>query len=256
MFPTLSRDLADRDAAFHQALDEIVGTETHLRLSYIISEQFQNLLLKPMNKLALVGPLVIVIDALNQCDAENLRSIAEVLSTNASSLPTNIRILITCCPDKPLPDLLKDGVYIKTKSIEDDEGSTCDDIRTFIRCELKDYDGLTDSIVDFIVNAAGQRFRFASTVCDALLNNVNGIAIDDLLDQLLTRSSSHVSGFDEAARAKPAPTLPPAPTPPHALTPPSTPPTGSNSIHNFTFSNTGTGNMYNRNIGNIVTKSM
>ena len=43
-----------------------------------------------MNKLALVGPLVIIIDALNQCDAENLCSISEVLSKNASSLPTNI----------------------------------------------------------------------------------------------------------------------------------------------------------------------
>ena len=196
LFPTISRDLADRDAAFRQTLDDTVGAELRLRQSHVVSEQFLNLILKPIEKLRLVGPLVFVIDALDECDSENLRRVAEVFSKNASKLPTNIRILITCRPDKPLPHLLKDGAYVRAKSMEDDKDitrSTSDDIRTLVEYQLKECNEATDGIVNRIVDAAGELFLFASIVCSTLLD-ANGIALGDLLDQLLT-GSSRVKGL-------------------------------------------------------------
>src|SRR6266478_2163125 len=65
-FTTLARDLADRYPSFNTALGEVIKDNTALRVgtrSY--DTLFESLILEPLKDLPLVGPILVVVDALD-----------------------------------------------------------------------------------------------------------------------------------------------------------------------------------------------
>ena len=104
LFPTIARDMADLDPAIKRALSDAVGDNRALRCTSDIEEQFINLIVRPLESLAadIVGPLVIVIDALDECADVSHASREELmllLAQRSHELPKNIRLVITSRPD-------------------------------------------------------------------------------------------------------------------------------------------------------------
>ena len=67
LFTTLARDLADRYPSFKTALGRIVKSNSSLRVgTRDYNTLFQNLILDPLKDLHIVGPILVVIDALDE----------------------------------------------------------------------------------------------------------------------------------------------------------------------------------------------
>ncbi|KAI0079042.1 hypothetical protein K474DRAFT_1705884 [Panus rudis PR-1116 ss-1] len=98
LFSTIARNLADRDAQFRRELFEVIRDNKQLRKSQTPKDQFMNLIVRPAKKLTFAGPLVIVIDALDESgdygDTSRL-DIMHILSQHSQELPANFRILVT-----------------------------------------------------------------------------------------------------------------------------------------------------------------
>ncbi|KDQ54643.1 hypothetical protein JAAARDRAFT_94669, partial [Jaapia argillacea MUCL 33604] len=67
LFGTIARDLADSDPEFRSKLLGVVRGSRSLIQTTSVLRQFQSFILEPTKDLMMVGPLVIVIDALDEC---------------------------------------------------------------------------------------------------------------------------------------------------------------------------------------------
>src|SRR5882762_6131716 len=67
LFSTIARDLADLDPQRKRALWLTVKEKRSLRITRAPREQFEKFILVPANEMHTIGPVVIVIDALDEC---------------------------------------------------------------------------------------------------------------------------------------------------------------------------------------------
>ena len=96
-FTTLAHDLSDRYPSFKAALGRIVQGDFSLRVrTHDFPTLFEFLILKPLEDLHIIGPILVVIDALNESGAITDRNgLHTFLAKNLSKLPMNFRVLIT-----------------------------------------------------------------------------------------------------------------------------------------------------------------
>jgi hypothetical protein len=74
LFTSLARDLADRYPSFKAALGAVVKDNTSLRVGTRDYETlFQSLILEPLKDLRIVGPIIVIIDALDESGGRNSR---------------------------------------------------------------------------------------------------------------------------------------------------------------------------------------
>lgn len=101
IIPRIASALADLIPSFKCALARsLVATaaDTTLRLE----EQFQSLILTPLAALNLIGPLVIILDALDAIASfgDQYSELLEVLAVHLPLLPDNFRVIMTSRPGK------------------------------------------------------------------------------------------------------------------------------------------------------------
>ncbi|TFK66074.1 hypothetical protein BDN72DRAFT_900140 [Pluteus cervinus] len=105
LFTTLAQGIA----ALHPSLAEAIGNSV-ARFPTLatadLTRQLQDLVIKPLRDLTLVGPILVVIDGLDRCD--DRATFLGVLALHLRELPSNIRLFIT---SRPSPDVL--GVITK-----------------------------------------------------------------------------------------------------------------------------------------------
>ncbi|KAF8257985.1 hypothetical protein EI94DRAFT_1210579 [Lactarius quietus] len=101
LFTTLARDLSDRYPSFKAALGSIVKDNSSLRVGTRDYETlFQSLILEPLEDLHIVGPILVVIDALDESGSATGRTgLHTFLAKNLVRLPSNFRVLITSRPE-------------------------------------------------------------------------------------------------------------------------------------------------------------
>ena len=84
-------DLAGHIASFGQSLTEILSTSPHL-LSSGMEEHWQELIYKPAQKVVRYKPVVVVIDALDECGSDKKDKLASLLCSQVKALPSNFRL--------------------------------------------------------------------------------------------------------------------------------------------------------------------
>ncbi|KZP18910.1 hypothetical protein FIBSPDRAFT_1045847 [Athelia psychrophila] len=105
LFSTIARDLADFDQQWKARLYQAVAKKA-VRTTSSAVEQFERFILQPSQELATIGPIVVVIDALDQSGtAEARRGVIAALTNHAGNLAGNIRIIITACPEPDIQGL-------------------------------------------------------------------------------------------------------------------------------------------------------
>ncbi len=142
LFTTLARDLSDRYPSFKTALGSVVKDNSSLRVgTRDYGTLFESLILEPLKDLHIVGPILVVIDALDESgDVTVENGLHTFLPKALSKLPSNFRVLITSRPEHDIESAFVGDrlASIKIKYMKDSElaATTHDDILAFYQEKL------------------------------------------------------------------------------------------------------------------------
>src|SRR6266481_1695975 len=172
LFTTLARDLADRYPSFKITLGKVIKDNTALRVgtrSY--DTLFESLILEPLKDLPIVGPILVVIDALDESgDTTSRTGLHTFLAKNFIRLPSNFRVVITSRPERAIVSALIEAPSVKIKYMNDAElaAETNGDISTFLRGKLPlDRFG---GYVEALVEKAEGLFQWAAVASELILD--------------------------------------------------------------------------------------
>jgi len=176
VFSTIAQDLANRDTSLRRQLTAAVHSNAALKNTIDILQQWKELITKPAMTLseAIIGPIVIIIDALDESGDTNSRRVLLRILGNAitdsrvTDLPPNLRILLT---SRPLPDIhaaLNGGSHVRQKSMDSiSPESTKRDILRYVSDELSkvDFEIPRQEVFASLAGSSGQIFEWARLAC-------------------------------------------------------------------------------------------
>jgi len=142
LFTTLARDLSDRYPSFKTALGNVVKDNSSLRAgTRDYGTLFECLILEPLKDLHIVGPIVVVIDALDESgDVTGESGLHTFLPKALSKLPSNFRVLITSRPEHDIESAFVGdrlaGIKIKYTNDSELAATTHVDILAFLEEKL------------------------------------------------------------------------------------------------------------------------
>jgi hypothetical protein len=171
LFGTISRFLADINGNWKLSLLNVVKKSIKVRYSSTVQEQFENFILLPAKELELVGPILIIIDALDESGSrEQRRKLLEVLK-HLPDLPAQIRFLITSRSDQDIVDIFRNKSWVHDEELDYIRAeSTDDDIRKYALSQLSVIPELSrrwpkNEWLEPLIERAGHLFQWISAVC-------------------------------------------------------------------------------------------
>src|SRR5260221_3328077 len=103
-----------------------------------LDTQFTALLFQPLRSLALTQPLLLVVDALDECVPKDAETILRNVISRCTQVP-GLRIFITSRPENHITSLFKGANNIQKVILHDIENDViASDIRHYLECQLKD----------------------------------------------------------------------------------------------------------------------
>ncbi len=174
LFTTLARDLSDRYPSFKTALGRIVKDDSSLRVgTRDYTTLFESLILEPLKDLHIVGPILVVIDALDESgDVTGGNGLHTFLVKALSKLPSNFRVLLTSRPEHEIESAFvgERSASIKIKYMKDPElaATTHEDILAFLqeKLPLDEFRKYGDTLA---IRAEGL-FQWAAVACGYISN--------------------------------------------------------------------------------------
>ena len=137
LFTALAHDLSDRYPSFKAALGRTVQGDSSLRVrTHDYPTLFEFLILKPLEDLHIIGPILVVIDALDESgDTSGRNGLHTFLAKNLSKLPSNFRILITSRLEDDIQSAFKGATSARIKYMDDSQlaARLDDDILSFFK---------------------------------------------------------------------------------------------------------------------------
>ena len=173
---TIAYQLAMFDVRFGDAISRVAANHSNIA-GMILQFQFDNLL--SANALKSVewsgGPIVLIVDALDECGSEADRNILmQALSKGFSDLPSFIRIMVLSRQELDIQHALGSHLHVRPYPLDIDSVTNKDDVASFIRYRLeqiREKNGRLgdhwpgDDNVDSLAKHAGGLFIWASTAC-------------------------------------------------------------------------------------------
>ena len=167
VFRTIARNLADIDPVYASELSSFITSDAATNAS--LQVQMDEVLLLPFKKHSLIGPIIIVLDALDEC--ADLDPLVKCLINNIDSLPKNLRILMTSRPHEAkelcaLP-------WVKVLNLENEPASN-NDILLYAQERLGPQivktiaQGPRDDPLTAIAVKSEGLFQYASVVCNEI----------------------------------------------------------------------------------------
>ena len=202
LFSTISQDLSDLDAAWKSALCSVVTGNRALCSTLAVREQFDNFIVKPAAVLTTVGPIVIVIDALDESGSHIERKpLLDMLIGRAAELPKNFRILITTRLEPDISkalQLVHQHPYIKHKHVDAGEMENKLnelDLSLYVESKLEAIKSELEARwpnhewCSLLVKSSEGLFQWAAVTCHYIMNPYGGkLPYEHLESFLETRS--------------------------------------------------------------------
>ncbi|KAI0340403.1 WD40 repeat-like protein [Trametopsis cervina] len=196
LFSTISGGFARLDAHWKEALVAALQEPYAEPSTLSQRKQIKNFLQRPSEKLHFVGPIVIVIDALDESGSRITRE--ELMSNiiNMSKiLPPNFRFLITTRAEEDIMATLPNQPNVKCVDLVSiDAASTSSDIRHLIEAELSS-DPRTLGLLEKaypnrvwltrLANSSQNLFQWATTACRFITERKAGQSVLERLEILL-----------------------------------------------------------------------
>ena len=170
-FRTIARSIAALDSRFASVVAAVTAQDPTLQHTTVLSSQIKYLLLEPFESLSIVGTIVIVIDALDECHSERRDELVQCLYHYLPSFPKNIRFLITSRPSEA--KVLSEVSWIHACLLNT---ATTNDLHMFVEHQLTDcwtgnlLQGFGKPEVQKIISAAEGLFQHAYVVCKEIRN--------------------------------------------------------------------------------------
>ncbi|EIN12241.1 hypothetical protein PUNSTDRAFT_130507 [Punctularia strigosozonata HHB-11173 SS5] len=170
VFPTIARDLSEREPQIRFQLSRAIAQDSALATSNDLRTQFRRFIVEPASQLAISGPIVIVIDALDECDSNTRSTLLSILQSadEGDALPSNFRVLVTCRPEPDIMDV-RDPRLVRAQSMNDVLGATAneEDIQLYVRGQLSSLSRAHDveAMCTQLVLSAEGLFQWAATAC-------------------------------------------------------------------------------------------
>jgi NACHT domain len=139
LFTTLARDLSCRYPPFKLALGRVLKSDPSLYITRHYRTLFERLLLEPVKHVQHGGPILIVIDGLDESgDVIRHNGLHKFLAEHLFELPSNFRILITSRPDNGIEHVFGNTSSARTLYMDDPNlaAKTEQDIRLYLESEL------------------------------------------------------------------------------------------------------------------------
>ncbi|KAJ7101983.1 quinon protein alcohol dehydrogenase-like superfamily [Mycena epipterygia] len=137
---TIAYRLAESNPHIKTAICNVIENETTL-VAAPIRTQFQKLLLEPLlhSQEHVCGPIIIILDALDECgDRDSRRGLVSLITEELHKLPGTYRFLITSRPDSDIARRFHAQPRITPMQLDITTPSTKQDILVYIRHSLND----------------------------------------------------------------------------------------------------------------------
>ena len=141
-----------------------------------------------MQTLTGIGVLVIVIDALDECD--NREKILQILSEE--EIPKNIRFIVTARPEDDIMTSLQGRLHVLAQDINEAARNTISgDIKSYILYRIsKVRIQLQDTDIELLVSQADGLFQWAATACNHICDRKAGANPQERLKLILSEGTS------------------------------------------------------------------
>ncbi|KIL54495.1 hypothetical protein M378DRAFT_49415, partial [Amanita muscaria Koide BX008] len=183
LFTTIAYQLCVCDETFARAIGDVLLTESgSAATTKDPQEQLQALILDPLRTIvqSRARPILVVVDALDECCEEDVRAVVEGLSQLVRDLPS-FKVILTTRPLPYLDYFLDNQGGHKLFHLQDIEDKVVDsDIRLYLRYNLsletvqehfpRRQWYASDEQIDALVRAAGRLFIIASTAVRYILD--------------------------------------------------------------------------------------
>jgi NACHT domain len=179
LFSTIARNLADQDPKFRQQVADALDREKSL-VGASTSVHFAELILEPSRLLPRDSPVVIIIDALDECHDPN-EEVLDILKDEVPKLPGTFRILLTSRMMRGLEFYLLQEPHVRPLSIDLGGPTNLQDTAIYARRRLKEvakWRKLTDDwsgslLQDEFISKAGGLFIWVFVVSEYLRKSTN-----------------------------------------------------------------------------------
>ncbi|QRV80557.1 Vegetative incompatibility protein HET-E-1 [Ceratobasidium sp. AG-Ba] len=167
IIPTIAYQLSRVSTPFFHVICPMLRNDPEVYNKPIL-DQFEQLIVEPVNRVksALPSNLVIVIDALDECEANTgIAKILNALLAYAPDLP--VRFFVSSRPEASIMDRMRkkqaEGVNTEMRLHELDRKVVETDIRTYLKESLKPLPNLSNADLEKLVERSGVLFIYAST---------------------------------------------------------------------------------------------
>ncbi|KZS91769.1 hypothetical protein SISNIDRAFT_413608, partial [Sistotremastrum niveocremeum HHB9708] len=206
VFCKLSQDMMVLSSEWKLALGRAIERSPDLRQTPSVRRQFEELILRPSREMTFIGPILIVIDALDECggDPTERAELFHILANRLSELPSNFRVFLTSRPEKEIVELFDGRSGIERLDLRTiPPGSVDHDIAIYYRSRLRSHLGeldaawMGDEWVQELTERSEGLFQWAFTACEFLL--VDGYDRVERLQSLL--NNPELRGIDKLYKA-------------------------------------------------------
>ncbi|KIK36383.1 hypothetical protein CY34DRAFT_811336, partial [Suillus luteus UH-Slu-Lm8-n1] len=198
IFSTIAGDLADRDSGARRALADTVQHASALKTTADIIQQWQKLLVEPLQKLSesTVGPVVIVIDALDESGTAKTRcDLLRILSGKLQSsvpqiteLPKNFRFIVTSRPLRDIQNAFAGAQHIRRISMDDIPPEVAErDICAYVSKKLEGLSPFGSNEFTALAKKADGLFEWARLACESIEAPPPGLSSEESFSVMVSR---------------------------------------------------------------------
>ncbi len=184
------------------SLYNIVKGHRSLRTTGSVTEQFKKFILEPANALTTVGPILVVIDALDEsAEGQSREDLLDTLAKGISDLPSNFRILVTTRPESDIINSFKNNRHCLCKYMDTiDEASNKADLTLFIETHLSGLSSLEEKWPNkrwcqMLVESSEGLFQWASMACRAIKDPRGVVPQTERLSSFVKPTASKLDGL-------------------------------------------------------------
>ncbi len=174
----VARSLAIKSKSYRQTLTSILENDPTIATA-AFDAQFRKLILEPLRHGSPLAnsPLIIVIDALDECDEDTSPTLSKLLRDNVPELPRCIKFFVTSRPVRLVDNYFHSSSSIHRMRIELSDDKNLQDCAAYIRSQVWELKALRATVSNWrpdfeekLVTHAGGLFVWVSVVMEYLKN--------------------------------------------------------------------------------------
>ena len=192
---TVATQLAHKSQDFKDLLQKAI-TEDRGIVQRVLRDQWRELIVRPLSQLeagSLLSPIILVIDALDECEEEsNIGHVLELLAHNPEFNQVRLRVLVTSRPEIPIRDGFSGLLRNEHQDLvlhDISEFVVDRDISLFLKHSFAMI-SLEDRIIEQLVRMAAGLFIWAATACRFVHEGKKRWVIKNRLANILQSSVS------------------------------------------------------------------